>query len=86
MSSVAARGQPGTLVHALIAYAADRMPARPRRFVALDEQHLSTAPCTEETRVAPRYTPEDLSVCMPGYKMVRAMLLRNGMQEFLFRL
>jgi hypothetical protein len=86
MACVAARAQPGTLVHALIAYAATRMPTRPNRIVALDDQHLSFTPVTAETRPAPRYTPEDLTGCMPDYEMVRGMLLRNGMQEFLFRL
>ena len=35
---------------------------------------------------APRYTPEDFALCMPRYTVERARLLRNGMQEFLFRL
>jgi hypothetical protein len=33
---------------------------------------------------SPRYTPEILGQCMPLYRRERAMLLRNGMQEFLF--
>ena len=37
-------------------------------------------------RMAPRYTPEDLAHCLPRYRVERARLLRNGMQEFLFRL
>jgi hypothetical protein len=37
-------------------------------------------------RPAPRYTPEDLARCMPRYSVERGRLLRNGMQEFLFRL
>jgi hypothetical protein len=40
----------------------------------------------QPTRNAPRYTPEDLSQCMPRYSVERARLLRNGMQEYLFRL
>lgn len=86
MKAIAARGQPGTLVHALIAYAATEMPARPKRYAAVDEQHLAAVSVTAEMRPSPRYSPEDLGLCMPDYKMVRAMLLRNGMQEFLFRL
>lgn len=86
MTSVATRCQPGALVHSLIAYSAKQMPARPNRYAALDEEHFLTTPLTGEMRPSPRYSPEDLGLCMPGYKMVRAMLLRNGMQEFLFRL
>jgi len=86
MRAIAARGQPGTLIHALIVYAASEMPARPNRYAAVDEQHLVATPVTGQIRPSPRYTPEDLALCMPDFKMVRAMLLRNGMQEFLFRL
>ena len=37
-------------------------------------------------RPAPRYSPEDLARCMPRYSVERGRLLRNGMQEFLFKL
>ena len=37
MARVAARSRPGTLVHALIAYSAPRMPARPDRYAALPD-------------------------------------------------
>ncbi len=86
MEAIAARSRRGTLVHALVYYSARRMPARPSCFVPLDDQRLmNVAPQTAECD-APRYSPEDLALCMPRYEVDRARLLRNGMQEFLFRL
>lgn len=86
LEHTAARSRPGTLVHALIAYSSARMPAQPGQYAAMGETQLApTAPGAAE-RAAPRYTPQDLARCLPGYHIERAMLLRNGMQEFLFRL
>ena len=53
--------------------------------VAALELVVNATSCAEQ-RDAPRYSPEDLSLCMQGYSIDRAMLLSNGMQEFLFRL
>ncbi len=86
MECIAARGRPGTLVHALVYYAARQMPERPSCFLPLDEQRLEIVPQKVPLRAAPRYSPEDLATCMPRYSVDRARLLRNGMQEFLFRL
>jgi hypothetical protein len=86
MECIAARGRAGTLVHALVYYAARQMPERPSCFLPLDEQRLEIVPQNVPLRAAPRYSPEDLATCMPRYAVDRARLLRNGMQEFLFRL
>jgi hypothetical protein len=86
MECIAARGRPGTLVHAFVYYAARQMPERPSSFLPLDENRLEIVPQNVPLRAAPRYSPEDLATCMPRYSVDRARLLRNGMQEFLFRL
>ena len=86
MDAIAARGRAGTLAHALVVYSEQKMPARPSRFVPLDEQRLINLSPAPAVRPAPRYTPEDLAHCLPRYTVERARLLRNGMQEFLFRL
>ena len=52
----------------------------------IDEQRLVAAAPPQDERDAPRYSPADLARCMPGYTVERARLLRNGMQEYLFRL
>lgn len=94
MERVAARARPGCLVHALIVYSATHMPVRPGRYYpwhdqtaesGLDDQ-LVYVPVTSEQCEAPRYTPDDLAHCLRGFRVERAVLLNNGMQEFLFRL
>lgn len=86
MAQVAERARPGTRAHALIYYAEPEMPVEPGHYVpGTDGSLVNIAPCTQR-RPAPRYTPEDLQLCLPAYTIERAMLLSNGMQEFLFRL
>ena len=86
MESIASRSRAGTLVHALVYYAERRMPERPSCFLPLDDQRIEIVAPSGGERAAPRYSPEDLASCMPRYAVDRARLLRNGMQEFLFRL
>lgn len=86
MDQIAARGRPGTLVHFLLVYSTARMAARPRRFGTLPDGRLVPAPTGDGERDAPRYTADDLAHCLRGYRMESAMLLRNGMQELLYRL
>jgi hypothetical protein len=85
MAEILERLRPGSLVHALIAYSTPRMSAQPERIVPGEDDRLLHCPVTPDERMAPRYSPDDLARCMPGYVVERAMLLRNGMQEFLFR-
>jgi hypothetical protein len=85
MAAIAERVRRGALVHALIAYSSKTMSMRPGCFVPLDEQRLINLAPRQAERDAPRYSPEDLARCMPNYSVERARLLRNGMQEFLFR-
>lgn len=94
MDRIAARARTGSLVHALIVYSNTHMPAQPGRYYPWHdsadesghEDQLVYMPLTSEQCDAPRYTPDDLAHCMRGYRVERAVLLNNGMQEFLFRL
>lgn len=86
MEGIAARGRPGTLAHCLVVYSAQKMPQRPGIFVPVDEQRLMNMGVPYGERPAPRYSPQDLAQTMPQYTVERGRLLRNGMQEFLFRL
>jgi hypothetical protein len=85
MREVRERLAPDALVHALIVYSGKTMAARPARIVPDDQDRLLYFPQSAQESPAPRYSPEVLARCMPGYAVERAMLLRNGMQEFLFR-
>jgi hypothetical protein len=86
MEAIATRGRRGMLAHCLVFYSAPQMPVRPSCYVPVDDSRLMNVGAPQPTRNAPRYTPEDLGQCMPRYSVERARLLRNGMQEYLFRL
>ena len=85
MTCLSARMRPGAFAHLLIVYSGTTMPARPSRFAPLPDGRLVETATTGERRSAPRYSPEDLGKCMRGLRSESATLLRNGMQEFLFR-
>lgn len=86
MNVIAARASPGALVHALIVYSERSMPDRPGRFVPTDDSKLVNRSGAGKEIAAPRYSPDDLRRIMGRFAIDRAMLLANGMQEFLFRL
>lgn len=85
MSRIAARARSGALVHALIVYSETHMPDAPRCIVPRDGGRVLEMPTQPAERRAPRYSPDDLCRSMSAWRIERAMLLRNGMQEFLFR-
>ncbi|MBL8201037.1 MAG: class I SAM-dependent methyltransferase [Chromatiales bacterium] len=85
MTCISARMRPGGFAHLLIVYSGTTMPARPSRFAPLPDGRLIETATTDARRSAPRYSPEDLGKCMRGLRSESATLLRNGMQEFLFR-
>lgn len=82
---LAARMRPGGFAHLLITYSGTTMPAAPSHWAAFADGRLVELPTAEARRPAPRYTPEDLGKCLRGFRPESAMLLRNGMQEFLFQ-
>jgi len=86
MECIALRCKRGALAHGLIYYSAKAMPERPTTFVPVDDQRIQQLTTPGRERPAPRYSPEDLARCMPRYTVERGRLLRNGMQEFLFKL
>jgi hypothetical protein len=86
MECIATRCKRGALAHGLVYYSMRQMPEQPGCFVPVDSGHLINKAVAGAERPAPRYSPEDLARCMPRYTVERGRLLRNGMQEFLFRL
>ncbi len=84
MARIAQRVRAGALVHSLIAYSEPKMPLHPGQFIPVDGLDLVNIAPDGELRDAPRYTPDDLKRCLSGFYIERAMLLSNGMQEFLF--
>lgn len=85
MRVLAERLAPGGLVHALIEYSAAQMPGQPARIAPSGPGELLIEPDDAAPCPAPRYALGALEKCLPGLKSERAMLLGNGMQEYLFR-
>ena len=85
MEELAAHAQPGALVHMLIAYSNPTMPAQACHFTPQGQDHVLVKPLSEQSCDAPRYAPNDLMRCMPRYKIDKAMLLRNGYQEYILQ-
>ena len=86
MTAIAARARPDALAHALIVYSERTMPGRPSRFVPTEDLLLLNRGTPAAEIPAPRYSPDDLGRMMGGFAIDRAVLLANGMQEFLLRL
>jgi len=61
-----------------------QIPARPLRYRILDPENLACEGPYEPTRPGPRYTQPDLRRMMSGFSVRRSVLLRSGIQEYLF--
>ncbi len=77
---------PEGIVHAYIHSASSEMPQSPKHY-RLDEEGrvlcISRGPALRKT---PRYSYADLEKHATGFRVMRSMLLRNGIQEYLLRL
>lgn len=60
------------------------VPEHPIGFRILDQENLSYLAGTGASRVNTRYKEPNLAKFMPGFKIYKTFLLRNGMQEYLF--
>jgi len=85
MAAIGARMRPRAFAHVLIVYSATRMSRRPGNFSPLPDGRLIETATTEAQRDAPRYSSDDLRQTLRGFTAESVMLLKNGMQEFLFR-
>ena len=78
------RAAGGCRLHMLISYSRRDMPAQPSRYVPASDGQLTQHSANGERAPAPRYSPEDLSKALGGFKYERGVLLANGMQEFVY--
>jgi len=60
------------------------IPPTPLRYRILDPENLACEGPGEPRRASPRYTQTDLGRMMPGFSVRRSVLLRSGIQEYLF--
>ena len=70
-------------MHALI-WSQPRMPLAPARFRILEPGRMAVE-AGPAVRECPRYTHRDLERQLPGLRVQRSMLLRSGVQEYLFQ-
>lgn len=77
------RFSPGCWIYFLISQSS-AVPERPAEIdITLDQcLRYTTVP---ETRTAPRYAPKVMEQAMPGFQILKLYLMRNGVQEHLFR-
>ncbi len=85
MQAIGRRSCSGSVAHALIYYSERNMPKFAGRFVPTEGRELENHTLPGELVAAPRFSPEELTVSMGVFAIDRALLLGNGMQEFLFR-
>jgi hypothetical protein len=60
------------------------MPATPTRYRILDPENVACDGPVGPVRLGPRHAQADLGRMMPGFAVRRSVLLRSGLQEFLF--
>ena len=86
MTAIGRRARPGAIAHALIFYSAREMRDHPGRFIPTADGDLMDCETQGMAVAAPRYSSEDLRNNMGPFEIDRVRLLRNGMQEYQFRL
>ena len=76
----------GALVHGLVAYSNKVLPETPRALVMCPDGWVRALPAgNNATREAPGCSTGELQRLMPAFRVERAILLGDGMQECLFR-
>lgn len=76
--------KPGAYLYLLV-YSQREMSALPIPFKIISDDRLEYQLPTKATRPSPRFNQTDLNKYLPQFRVVKSVLLRNGMQEYLFR-
>jgi hypothetical protein len=76
--------KPGAHLYFLI-YSQRDMPALPMRFNLVAPNKMEYQPLSLETKPSPRFNQADLRKYMQDFLVVKSVLLRNGMQEYLLK-
>jgi hypothetical protein len=87
VSALMARLGPACRPEALVLVLAStrrEIPMAPLRHRILDRENLASEGPHEPRRPGPRHTPSDLGRMMAGFSLRRSLLLRSGVQEYLF--
>jgi hypothetical protein len=76
--------KPGAYIYLLV-YSQREMSAQPIPFKIISDDRLEYQPLTKATRPSPRFNQTDLKKYFLQFVVVKSVLLRNGMQEYLLR-
>ncbi len=76
--------KPGAYIYLLV-YSQKDMSAQPIPYKIISDDRLAYQPPTKATRPAPRFNQTDLKKYFSQFNVVKSVLLRNGIQEYLFR-
>jgi hypothetical protein len=74
---------PGAQMLAFL-FTAKEISALPLAFKIIDEETLLYEPQTQAVRPGPRYPPAEVERMEAGFAVVRSVLMRHGVQEYLF--
>lgn len=83
MQHIAQFAHKGTYLHAFIS-PRQTMPETPSTYKILDEGRMSYT-ASSESIASPSYHQPDLRELMPQFTIQKSVLLKNGMQEYLFK-
>ncbi|RKZ99259.1 MAG: hypothetical protein DRQ47_11330 [Gammaproteobacteria bacterium] len=76
--------EPGTVLYALNA-SRGTIPDQPGRHRVIDAGQLLYEPANSNYMPSPCHAQRVLEKYMPGFKVEKSLLLKNGLQEFLFK-
>lgn len=76
--------KPGGYLYLLV-YSQREMPALPMEFKAIAADKIVCRSLTRETRPSPRFNQTELMKRLRNFSVVKSVLLRNGLQEYLLK-
>lgn len=69
----------------LLSYSQQEMPALPMQFKALAADKMECRPPSHTTRPSPRLNQTDVRKRLREFSVIKSVLLRNGIQEYLMK-
>ncbi len=76
--------KPGAHLYLLV-YSQQEMPALPMEFMTIAADRIECRPLTGETRRCPRFNQTELTKRLRNFSVIKSVLLRNGLQEYLMK-
>lgn len=76
--------KPGAYIYLLV-YSQKDISAQPIPYKIISDDRLEYQSHTKATRPSPRFNQTELKKFLPEFTVIKSVLLRNGIQEYLFR-